>query len=57
MSKYNVGGGYLGFQDGRHAKGIELFCSIAPSTGQDRHTYKWLHLHSFLGSRKIWVDS
>ena len=34
MSKYNFGGGHLGFQDGRHAKGILLYSS---PTGQDRH--------------------
>ena len=34
MSKYNFGGGHLGFQDGRHAKSILLYSS---PTGQDRH--------------------
>ena len=34
MSRYNFGGGHLGFKDGRHAK---IFSPIAPPTGQDRH--------------------
>ena len=34
MSKYNFGGGHLGFQDGRHVKGTLLYSS---PTEQDRH--------------------
>ena len=51
MSKYNFGGGHLGFQDGRHAKTILLYSS---PTGQDRHISGCTYI---FGSRTIWVDS